>query len=92
MTQEGASKSQKPMRLSLHAQGYLARRGFDEEELRDAIRSSPWQSARNGRFEASKDFLFNQQWNGVHYATKRVRPVFVEEPDEIVVTVYTYFF
>jgi len=32
-------------------------------------------------------------WNGRHYAAKRVRPVFVEEDNEIVViTVYTYFF
>ena len=32
-------------------------------------------------------------WNGVFYATKRVRPIFVEEVAEIVVvTVYTYFF
>ena len=31
--------------------------------------------------------------NGVYYRTKRVRPVFVDEPSEIVVvSVYTYFF
>lgn len=43
--------------------------------------------------QASKDFPFHDQWNGKRYATKQVRPVFVEDPDEIVViTVYTYFF
>jgi uncharacterized protein YuzE len=32
-------------------------------------------------------------YNGRHYATKQVRPVFVEEPNEIVVvTVYVYYF
>jgi hypothetical protein len=32
-------------------------------------------------------------WNGTFYATKRVRPIFVEDRAEIVVvTVYTYFF
>lgn len=38
-------------------------------------------------------FENNAEWNGTYYATKRVRPILVEEPDEIViVTVYTYFF
>jgi len=32
-------------------------------------------------------------WNGVRYGTKQVRPIFVEESDEIVVvTVYVYSF
>ena len=32
-------------------------------------------------------------WNGTHYTTKQVRPIFVDEPDEIVVvTVYVYYF
>lgn len=43
--------------------------------------------------ECRKDFLFNADWNGKHYATKQVRPVFAEEETEIVVvTVYTYYF
>jgi hypothetical protein len=43
--------------------------------------------------ECQKDFLFGKEWNGRAYATKRVRPVFVEEATEIVVvTVYTHFF
>jgi len=43
--------------------------------------------------EASLDFPYNGIWNGKYYATKRVRPVFVEERDEIVVvTVYTYYY
>jgi hypothetical protein len=43
--------------------------------------------------ECRKDFLFEAVWNGRHYATKQVRPVFVEEPNEIgVVTVYVYYF
>ena len=43
--------------------------------------------------ECCKDFLYNQVWNGKQYATKQVRPIFVEEVEEIVViTVYTYYF
>jgi len=42
---------------------------------------------------AKKDFAYAKEWNGKSYLTKRVRPVFVEEPSEIVVvTVYTYYF
>ena len=83
----------KPIRFSQHARGYLTRRGFTEAEAEETIRTSPWQPARGGRMEASKDFLYNHLWNGTFYATKRVRPVFVEEQTEIVVvTVCTYFF
>jgi hypothetical protein len=82
-----------PIRLSAHARGYLARRGFTEDEVRNAIRNGVWRSAQHGRQETSWDFAYNADWNGTHYATKRVRPVFVEEATEIVVvTVYTYFY
>jgi hypothetical protein len=40
-----------------------------------------------------QSFSYDKQWNGKFYATKQVRPVFVEEATEIVVvTVYTYYF
>jgi hypothetical protein len=40
-----------------------------------------------------KDFTYGQEWNGKFYTTKQVRPIFVEEDDEIVVvTVYVYYF
>lgn len=83
----------KPIRLSAHARGYLTRRGFTEAEVDDAIRSMPWRSARNGRLETEKVFPYNSHWNGIFYKNKRVRPVFVDNPTEIVVvTVYTFFF
>ena len=83
----------KPIRLSAHARGYISRRGFTEAEVEDAIRTSPWRPAHLGRLETAKEFAYNLAWNGIVYATKRVRPVFVETPTEIVVvTVYTYFF
>ena len=85
--------SGKPIRLSGHALGYQSRRGFAVAEVEDTIRTSPWLPARNNRYEAMKDYPYDGDWNGRRYATKRVRPVFVEEPAEIVVvTVYTYFF
>ena len=61
--------------------------------MEETIRSSAWQPTRKDRLEAAKDFPFDGEWNGRHYATKRVRAIFVEEEVEIVVvTVYTYFF
>jgi hypothetical protein len=83
----------KPIRLSAHALRYTKRRGFTVEEVEETIRNSPWGPAELGRLECRKDFAFGRQWNGKTYATKRVRPVFVEEAAEIlVVTVYTYYF
>jgi hypothetical protein len=40
-----------------------------------------------------KEFDYNSEWNQKWYATKQVRPIFVEEDREIVViTVYTYYY
>ena len=59
----------------------------------DAIRGIPWGPAEQGRMECRKNFIFGSDWNGKTYATKQVRPIFVEEADEIlVVTVYVYYF
>ena len=83
----------KPIRLSDHARRYIPKRGFSPAEVGEAIRSAIWRPAELGRLECDKDFDYNRQWNGKLFATKRVRPVFVEEPTEIVVvTVYTYYF
>jgi hypothetical protein len=83
----------KPVHLSQHASRYVQRRGFTEAEVEQAIRQAPWTPARQGRMECVHDFPYNRTWNGRQYATKRVRPIFVEEPERIVVvTVITYFF
>jgi len=83
----------KPIRLSGHARQQLARRGAGESEVIEAIRSADWQPAALNRLECRMDFLYDKSWNGKYYRTKQVRPVFVEETDEIVVvTVFTYYF
>ncbi len=85
--------STKPIRLSGHARQQLARRGASEEEIAQAIRTAAWQPAALGRMECHMDFPYRKEWNGKVYQTKQVRPIFVEEADEIVVvTVYTYYF
>jgi hypothetical protein len=83
----------KPVRLSGHAYSQLARRGVSEEEVIEAIQIASWQAAELGRLECRKDFHYGGEWNGKVYETKQVRPIFVEEADEIiVVTVYSYYF
>lgn len=68
-------------------------RGAKEVEVIGAIRTAMWKPAEQGRLECRKDFAYGQDWNGKFYATKQVRPIFVEEADEIVViTVYVYYF
>ena len=82
----------KPKRLSAHALSYATKRGFTVAEVEDAIRSSQWERAELGRVECRKTFPFNREWNNRLYANKEIRPIFVEEADEIVVvTVYTYY-
>jgi hypothetical protein len=83
----------KPIRLSAHALSYTTKRGFAVREVEEAIQTSPWRPAANGRLECRKDFVYNGEWNGKFYATKQVRPIFVDEEAEIiVVTVYVYYF
>lgn len=83
----------KPIRLSNHARGTMEFRGATEEEVIEAIQTSPWEPAEHGRLECRKNFVYGQEWNGKFYATKQVRPIFVEEATEIVVvTVYVYYF
>jgi hypothetical protein len=87
------AQADKPIRLSGHARGQLFFRGGTEQEAVEAIRTAPWQPAELGRLESRKDFPFNAEWNRRRYATKRVRPIFVNESNAIVVvTVYQYYF
>jgi len=83
----------KTIRFSRHDLGYTASRGFTVAEVEEAIRTCPWGKAELGRLDCRKDSPYGMGWNGKVYATKRVRPVFVEDSAEIVVvTVYTYYF
>lgn len=83
----------KPIRLSAHARNNMIYRGTTEDEIADTIRTAVWSSAERERLECRKDFAYNRDWNGRTYATKTVRPIFLEESDEIVVvTVYVYYF
>jgi hypothetical protein len=83
----------KPIRLSGHARERIQSRGAAPQEVTETIRTVPWGKTEGGRWECRKDFPYGREWNGKAYATKQVRPIFVEEPNEIlVVTVYVYYF
>ena len=83
----------KSIRLSKHARGNMQSRGTTEAEVFETIKTAKWGTAERGRLECRKDFTFQQSWNGKLYKMKQVRPIFVEEAEEIiVVTVYVYFF
>lgn len=82
----------KPIRLTGHAREQLGFRGATEAEVIATIRTSPWQPAGLGRLESRKEFPFGAEWNRRWYAVRQVRPIFLEEQDEIVVvTVYVYY-
>ena len=64
-----------------------------EQEVVEAICSSTWKPARHDRFVCFKDFPYQNEWNGKFYQKKKVSPIFVDKPNEIVVvTVYTLLF
>ena len=88
----GSEAAPKPIRLSAHALGYVIIRGFTADEVEGAIRTSEWRAAELNKLECSKEFGFDGFWHGRPYTIKTVRPIFVDEPEEIVVvTVYTYY-
>ena len=86
------TKPEKSIRLSSHAKEQLRYRGTNLDEIREAIRTTPWQPAELNRLQCRKEFPYGREWNGKRYQTKQVRPIFIDEPTEIVVvTVYVYY-
>jgi hypothetical protein len=82
----------KPIRLSKHAYGYTLRRGFSVDEVQEAIRNSTWKTLGTNQFQCQYTVPFQQEWNGKLYATKQIKPIFVERSAEIlVITVYTHY-
>jgi hypothetical protein len=73
----------KRIRFSKHALSYITTRGFTMAEAEETIRTCPWGPAELGRQDCRKDFPYGKRWNGKVYATKQIRPVFVEETEEI---------
>ena len=83
----------KPIHLSRPAVDRLESRGATPVEVTQAIRQAAWHPTERGRLECHVNFSFDRTWRGKEYLVKQVRPIFVDEPDGIVVvTVYVYYF
>jgi len=84
---------QKPIEFSAHAREKMLDRGAMEVDVADAIHTGSSEPVRKGRIMFRKNFAFDRQWRGKHYAIKQVAPVVVEESNRmVVVTVFVYYF
>jgi len=81
----------KDIHLSKHALDQIKFRGATLEEVVTAITESQWESADEGRLECRINFRYNKEWNGKYYDEKQIRPIFVEEDEIVVITVYVYY-
>jgi hypothetical protein len=82
-----------PIVFSKHALEQMPDRGATNEEVEAAIRAGEVLPAKNKRLAFRKNFPFNKDWKGRHYAVKQVMPIVSEEPDKmVVVTVYVFYF
>lgn len=80
--------------ISNHAALGMLGRGASETEVREAVLTGEWTSAKKNRLQSRKTFTFNgiSPVNGKQYVLKTVEAVFVDEPNAItVVTVKVYY-
>ena len=69
-------------------------RGATREEVRETVETTPWQSAKRGKYQVRKPFAFGcpSPINRQFYPFKTVHAIFADEPNEIViVTVLIYY-
>ena len=79
--------------FSPHALQKMVDRGTTETEVEATIHEGNPEPARKGRVMFRKNFAFNSQWRGKHFAVKQVAPVVAEEANRlVVVTVFIYYF
>jgi hypothetical protein len=82
----------KRVAFTRHARRRVVERGTTEDEVIQTIRDAPWSRVDLRRYAATKWYPFGQEHEGSFYAGKDVRPIFVDEPERlVVVTVYVYF-
>jgi hypothetical protein len=84
----------KNIRFSQHALDQARLRGATQDEVREAVETVPWQSAKRGKHQVRKTYPFEKPSpiNQRVYAFKTVHVFFADELDEIViVTVLVYY-
>lgn len=81
------------VRLHPHAQARLPERGGTEEEVKATVEGGERFGAKYGRIGFRRNFPFDGDWQGKHYANKQVEAYAVaENGDWIVITVIVKYF
>jgi len=80
------------IKLHSHALERLTERGANEEEVRAALEGGERFPAKHGRTGFRRNFPFDGEWNGKHYAVKQIEAYAVEENGWLVITVIVKFF
>ena len=80
------------IRLHPHARGRLDERGVTEAEVVATVATGERFPAKLGRAGFRRNFQFDGQWRGHHYATKQVEAYAVREDGWLVITIVTKFF
>lgn len=79
-------------RLHPHALERLAERGARQEKVLATLESGERFPAKYGRTGFRRNFTFEGEWNGKHYANKQVEAYAVEDESWLVITVIVRFF
>lgn len=75
-----------------HAKVRMAERGASEAEVKEAVKDGTTVKAKKGRKAKEKLFGYGKNWQGKNYSYKKVKAIYVEEEETLVViTVYVYY-
>ena len=78
--------------LTLHAKERAEERGATLEEILEVLKTGQSASAKKGKYQKEKVFKFGQEWMGKIYEQKKIRVIYTEENEKIVIiTVYVFY-
>ena len=80
------------LKIIEHARERMYERGATEKEIKKVLRSGKSAKAKADRKAKEALFPFNNYWQGKFYEQKKIKTVYVEEKNNLVViTVYVYY-
>jgi hypothetical protein len=79
-------------RLIEHAKERASERGATEDEIHRVLSTGNEVQVRRGRKGKEMVFEYGREWLGKRYPQKKVRAIYVEEDDEIVVITVKVFY
>ena len=75
-----------------HALERAEERGATIEEILEVLNTAESSLAKKGKYQKEKIFKFGKEWMGKIYEEKKIRVIYTEEEDNIVViTVYVFY-